>query len=212
MSRRDGRPPVKKTLALVLLLLALALALCACAAAAETSAPTPAAPKRTQPPILLQSPKASPTPAAPKPAATPAGSRYLPPTPSPVPLNPLGQEIADYALEFLGYEYRYGGKSPETGFDCSGLVWYVYGHFGIPLNRTAADQAKNGVPVPAGEIAPGDIILFYRGGWIGHAGICLGDGQYVHAMDVGIGVVVSPMDEIRTKYEIRRVFADEGQE
>ena len=91
-------------------------------------------------------------------------------------------------------------------------MWYVYGRFGIPLNRTAADQAKNGVPVPAEEIAPGDIILFYRGSWIGHAGICLGDGQYIHAMDVGIGVVVSPIDEIRTKYVIRRVFADEGQE
>ena len=204
---------MKKTLAPVLLFV-LALTLCACAAAAETFAPTPAAsvPRPTRPPILLQGPEAAPAPAVPKPAATPAGSRYLPPTPSPVPLNPLGQEIADYALEFLGCEYRYGGKSPETGFDCSGLVWYVYGHFGIPLNRTAADQAKNGVPVPAEEIAPGDIILFYRGGWIGHAGICLGDGQYIHAMDVGIGVVVSPMDEIRTKYEIRRVFADEGQE
>ena len=205
---------MKKALALVLLL-ALALTLCACAAAAlapaPTAAPAAALPRPTRPPILLQSPEASPPPAA-KPTVMPKGSRYLPPTPSPVPLNPLGQEIADYAQEFLGCEYRYGGKSPETGFDCSGLVWYVYGHFGIPLNRTAADQAKNGVPVPTEEIAPGDIILFYRGGWIGHAGICLGDGQYIHSMDVGIGVVVSPMDEIRTKYVIRRVFADEGQE
>ena len=204
---------MKKTI--VLALLALALTLCGCAAAARAPTPMPAsaaaAPRPTRPPILLAGPEALPASTA-APAATPAGSRYLPPTPSPVPLNPLGQEIADYALEFLGCEYRYSGKSPETGFDCSGLVWYVYGHFGIPLNRTAADQAKNGVPVPAEEIAPGDIILFYRGGWIGHAGICLGDGQYIHSMDVGIGVVVSPMDEIRTKYVIRRVFADEGQE
>ena len=201
---------MRKTIAL-LSLLALVLTLCACAAAAGAPPPVPAAPERTQPPILLQSPAAAPTPAA-KPVVTPEGSRYLPPTPSPVPLNPLGQEIADCAQEFLGYEYRYAGKSPETGFDCSGLVWYVYGRFGIPLNRTAADQAKNGVPVPPEEIAPGDILLFYRGGWIGYAGIYIGDGQYIHAMDVGIGVVVSPMDEIRTKYVIRRVFADEGQE
>lgn len=204
---------MKKTIALALL--ALALTLCGCAAATQVTerqtAPAAAAPKPTRPPILLQRPEALPASTA-APAATPAGSRYLPPTPSPVPLNPLGQEIADYAQEFLGYEYRYAGKSPETGFDCSGLVWYVYGQFGIPLNRTAADQAKNGVPVPVEEIAPGDILLFYRGGWIGHAGIYIGDGQYIHAMDVGIGVVVSPMDEIRTKYEIRRVFADEGQE
>ena len=204
---------MKKSIALALL--ALALTLCGCAAAAQvptpTSAPASAAPRPTRPPILLAGPEAAPASTA-APTPTPAGSRYLPPTPSPVPLNPLGQEIADFAQEFLGYEYRYAGKSPETGFDCSGLVWYVYGQFGIPLNRTAADQAKNGVPVPAEEIAPGDILLFYRGGWIGHAGIYIGDGQYIHAMDVGIGVVVSPMDEIRTKYEIRRVFADEGQE
>ena len=204
---------MKKTI--VLALLALALTLCGCAAAARAPTPTPAPasdlPRPTRPPILLAGTEAAPA-STEAPTPTPAGSRYLPPTPSPVPLNPLGQEIADFAQEFLGYEYRYAGKSPETGFDCSGLVWYVYGQFGIPLNRTAADQAKNGVPVPAGEIAPGDILLFYRGGWIGHAGICLGDGQYIHSMDVGIGVVVSPMDEIRTKYVIRRVFADEGQE
>ena len=204
---------MKKSIALALL--ALALTLCGCAAAAQvptpTSAPASAAPRPTRPPILLTGPEAAPASTA-APTATPAGSRYLPPTPSPVPLNPLGQEIADYAQEFLGYEYRYAGKSPETGFDCSGLVWYVYGQFGIPLNRTAADQAKNGMPVPAEEIAPGDILLFYRGGWIGHAGIYIGDGQYIHSMDVGIGVVVSPMDEIRTKYEIRRVFAEDLQE
>ncbi|MCR5575812.1 MAG: C40 family peptidase, partial [Oscillospiraceae bacterium] len=161
-------------------------------------------------------PVPKPSMPAPKPTAappvTPEGSRYLPPTPSPVPLNPLGADIADYALEFYGCDYKYGGKSPETGFDCSGLVWYVYDHFGIPLNRTAADQAKNGEHVPPEEIAPGDIILFYRGGWIGHAGIYLGYGEYIHSMDVGIGVVVSPMDEIKTKIEIRRVYAEEQQE
>ena len=204
---------MKKTI--VLALLALALTLCGCAAAARAPTPTPAPasdlPRPTRPPILLAGTEALPASTA-APAATPAGSRYLPPTPSPVPLNPLGQDIADYALEFYGCDYRYGGKSPETGFDCSGLVWYVYDHFGIPLNRTAADQAKNGEHVPPDQIAPGDILLFYRGSWIGHAGIYLGDGEYIHAADVGIGVVIAPMDEIRTKIEIRRVFAEEGQE
>ena len=190
------------------LLLLLALTLCACA---SPSAAAPAATKRPAPtPVPTYAPAPAPKPAA-SPPVTPTGSRYLPPTPSPVPLNPLGSDIADYALEFYGSEYRYGGKSPETGFDCSGLVWYVYDHFGIPLYRTAADQAKNGEHVPPEEIAPGDIILFYRGGWIGHAGIYLGDGEYIHSMDVGIGVVISPMDEIKTKIEIRRVFAAEGQ-
>ena len=66
--------------------------------------------------------------------------------------------------------------------------------------------------MPPDQIAPGDILLFYRGSWIGHAGIYLGDGEYIHAADVGIEVVIAPMDEIKTKIEIRRVFAEEGQE
>ena len=70
-------------------------------------------------------------------------------------------------------------------------------------------QLLTAAGVPEEEIAPGDILLFYRGGWIGHAGIYIGEGQYIHAMDVGIGVVLSPMDEIRTEYEIRRVFVEE---
>ncbi len=210
MMREGRRPPMKKTLSALLFMLALTL--CACTAAAEIPKTTSAPALRKPAPTAFSTPVPSaemPRPATAPPIATPTGGRYLPPTPSPVPLNPRGQEIADFALEYLGYEYRYAGKSPETGFDCSGLVWYVYDHFGIRINRTAADQAKNGVSVPEEEIAPGDILLFYRGGWIGHAGIYIGEGQYIHAMDVGIGVVLSPMDEIRTEYEIRRVFVEE---
>ena len=203
---------MKKTVS-ILLLLALLLTLCACAASSKPAAPVPT-PAQTKRPAPTPVPK--PVTPVPKPTATPpvtpAGSRYLPPTPSPVPLNPLGQDIADFALEFLGSKYKYGGKDPETGFDCSGLVYYVYGHFGIPLYRTAADQAKNGEHVPPEEIAPGDIILFYRGGWIGHAGIYLGDGEYIHSMNEHTGVVISPTDEISTKTEIRRVFAEIQQE
>ena len=181
--------------------------------------PTPP-PKITPYPTATPRPKESPTVSQPygEEAPLPGSLRYIPatptptPKPTPVPLNPVGQEIADYAQQFLGCDYKYGGLDPETGFDCSGLVWYVYDHFGIPLNRTAADQAKNGEHVPPEEIAPGDIILFYRGSWIGHAGIYLGYGEYIHAADVGVGVVIAPMDEIKTKIEIRRVFAEEGQE
>ena len=190
-------------------LLSLCLLLSACAPAETAQTPPSPGPRPTRPPIMDAHPVPKPVSS---PAATPAGSRYLPPTPSPVPLNPLGSDIADYSLEFYGCDYRYGGKSPETGFDCSGLVWYVYDHFGIPLNRTAADQAKNGEHVPPDQIAPGDILLFYRGSWIGHAGIYLGYGEYIHAADVGVGVVIAPMDEIKTKIEIRRVFAEEEQE
>ena len=202
----------------------LALGLCACqrAAPAGSEAEPTAAVRPTAPATHSPVPSPSPRPRTPtesRPysddmlAPLPTPKRYIPatptpsPPPTPVPLNPHGQEIADYARQFLGYEYKYGGKEPETGFDCSGLVYYVYGQFGIPLNRTAADMAKNGEHVPPDELQPGDILLFDRGGWIGHAGIYVGDGQYIHSMDVGIGVVLSPCDEITAKLEIRRVFA-----
>lgn len=215
---------MRRTLSFLLALLLLLPGLCGCGQrpAAPTPAPT-AAVRPTPPPKITPYPTATPRP---KEGATvsrpywedaplPGSLRYIPatptptPKPTPVPLNPLGDDIAACAQEYLGFDYRYGGKSPETGFDCSGLVYFVYGQFGIPLNRTAADMEKNGEHVPREELQPGDILLFRRGGWIGHAGIYIGDEQYIHAMDVGIGVVISPMEEIRGELEIRRVFAEE---
>ena len=229
LPERFGRwDAVKRTL-LAALLLSMLFTLSACgrpAPAESAQAPVqmerPARP--TAVPRQTPYPTATPRPADPlsstRPysadmmAPLPSPNRYIPatptptPKPTPVPLNPLGDELAAFALDYLGCEYRYGGKDPETGFDCSGLVYYVYGNFGIPLNRTAADMAKNGEHVPPEELQPGDILLFRRGGWIGHAGIYVGDGEYIHSMDVGIGVVLSPMEEIRGELEIRRVFAE----
>lgn len=216
---------MRKTLACLLLLLLLP-GLCGCgqrpAAPVETPVPTVAV-RPTPPPKITPYPTATPRP---KEGATvsrpyqeeaplPGSLRYIPatptptPKPTPVPLNPVGQDIADYALQFLGCDYKYGGWDPETGFDCSGLVYYVYKQFDIGLNRTAADMAKNGEHVPPEELQPGDILLFYRGGWIGHAGLYLGDGQYIHAMDVGIGVVISEMADVTSKIEIRRGYPGE---
>lgn len=64
-----------------------------------------------------------------------------------------GQEIADYALQFVGYPYVYGGSSPK-GFDCSGFTSYVYKQFGITINRTASTQLDNGTPVSMSELQP----------------------------------------------------------
>ena len=215
---------MRRTLSFLLALLLLLPGLCGCGQRPAAPTPAPAAAVRpTPPPKITPYPTATPRP---KEGATvsrpyredaplPGSLRYIPatptptPKPTPVPLNPLGDDIAACAQEYLGFDYRYGGKSPETGFDCSGLVYFVYGQFGIPLNRTAADMEKNGEHVPREELQPGDILLFRRGGWIGHAGIYIGDEQYIHSMDVGIGVVISPMEEIRGELEIRRVFAEE---
>lgn len=117
-----------------------------------------------------------------------------------------GQEVAEFAQQYVGYNYVWGGKSPETGFDCSGLVYYVYQQFGYTLNRTAADQARNGTHVEADALEPGDVLCFYKGSTIGHSGIYIGDGNYVHAQDSATGVVISPLSERKGGFEARRIL------
>ena len=108
-----------------------------------------------------------------------------------------GQEIADYALTFVGYPYVYGGSSP-SGFDCSGFTKYVYSPFGYTLNRTASNQLQNGTPVSMGELQPGDLVMFKKSGTgssaASHVGIYIGGGQFVHASTAKVGVIVSDLD------------------
>ena len=97
------------------------------------------------------------------------------------------------ALGQIGRPYRYGGTTPD-GFDCSGLVQYVYGLQGLKLPRTAADQHEQGDTIDLDDAEPGDL-LFYRFGWFGidHVAIYLGDGQAVHAPASGRQVIVAPV-------------------
>lgn len=132
-------------------------------------------------------------------------------TPTPVPTKSptyaTGKKVADFALQYVGYNYLYGGKTPETGFDCSGLVYYTYGCFGYQLDRTAAAQAQNGEHVELDALEPGDILCFYNGGsWIGHVGIYIGDGEYVHAQNEATGVIISAVSEVKCKIEARRIL------
>jgi len=104
-----------------------------------------------------------------------------------------GQQIAQFAVQFVGCPYSWGGKDP-SGFDCSGLVYYVYQQFGITLNRVAQEQAQNGVHVDPSELQPGDILCFYSGSsYIGHSGIYIGFGMFVHAQNSVTGVVITEL-------------------
>lgn len=108
-----------------------------------------------------------------------------------------GQEIADYALQFLGCRYVYGGSSPK-GFDCSGFTSYVYKQFGYTLNRTASGQLDNGVPVSMDELQPGDIVLFREGNSskrATHAGLYIGNNQFIHASTPTKGVIINNMSD-----------------
>jgi len=100
----------------------------------------------------------------------------------------VGQEVVEYAKKFLGVKYVFGGSSPN-GFDCSGLTSYVYKKFGYNINRTASGQAQDGVYVSRANLRAGDIVLFRNGGrGIGHAGIYVGNGEFIHAVKPGTPV------------------------
>lgn len=95
----------------------------------------------------------------------------------------LGQQVVDYAKQYLGTPYVWGGNGPYS-FDCSGFTKYVYAHFGYTLNRTASAQLSNGYSVSCGELQPGDLVFFHNGRVstpVSHVGIYVGDGQFIHA-------------------------------
>lgn len=122
----------------------------------------------------------------------------------------LAQQVVDLALSYVGYPYVWAGASPSVGFDCSGLVYYVYKQFGYNLYRAGDGMARNGVAVEEGEMQPGDIIIFSSKstGSIQHVGLYIGDGMMVHAQNSKTGVVISRYDYDTSKYiyTIRRII------
>lgn len=101
-----------------------------------------------------------------------------------------GQVILDFASQYLGVPYAYGGSSP-AGFDCSGFVQYVYKNFGYQLARTAASQYQQGSPVSKSELMVGDLIFFAcNGGGIDHSGIYAGDNRFIHSSSPRSGGVI----------------------
>ena len=107
-----------------------------------------------------------------------------------------GEAIVAKAKEYLGVPYVYGGTSP-SGFDCSGLVYYVYKQLGYSVYRTASAQYRNGTGVERSALQPGDIIIFYNGGMsaIGHAGLYIGNNQFIHASSGGGKVQINSLSE-----------------
>jgi cell wall-associated NlpC family hydrolase len=99
-------------------------------------------------------------------------------------------------MRYLGVPYVWGGASP-SGFDCSGLVMYVFAQLGISLPHYAAAQYGFGTPVPADQLQPGDLVFFDG---LGHVGIYIGGGQMIHAPHTGDVVKISPISEFGSGY------------
>ncbi|HTH95327.1 MAG TPA: C40 family peptidase [Rhodocyclaceae bacterium] len=109
-----------------------------------------------------------------------------------------------YALTLIDTGYRFGGKNPEAGLDCSGMVSYVFGNaIGVKLNGSAADIAKRGREVPLSELRPGDLIFFNTENRpYSHVGIYIGNDRFAHAPHTGSKV---RLDSIKKRWWSERI-------
>lgn len=102
--------------------------------------------------------------------------------------------VLQRAFALLGTPYRWGGSSPDNGFDCSGLVGYVFRTIGIDLPRVSRAMANEGTPIAdRSALAEGDLVFFGRRGRVDHVGIYIGDGKFLHAPRTGRDVTVSTL-------------------
>lgn len=106
------------------------------------------------------------------------------------------KSVLQRAMALLGTPYRWGGSDPDKGFDCSGLVGYVFRNaLGIELPRVSREMAKNGELInDRAKLAAGDLVFFGRRGRVDHVGIYVGEGNFVHAPSRGKDVQVSSLD------------------
>ena len=158
--------------------------------APATAAPTTTSAAPTPPaPTPQPAPPATTAAAPPQAPPPPPPPRHTPPPPPPASPGGGHPAAASIALRYLGVPYRWGGSSP-SGFDCSGLVMYVYAQLGISLPHFAAAQYGMGSPVSRGSLQPGDLVFFDG---LNHVGIYIGGNQFVHAPHTGDVVRVSTL-------------------
>ena len=116
-------------------------------------------------------------------------------------------EICEYARQFVGNPYKWGGVSLTKGADCSGFTLSVYKNYGVSLPHSSKAQAKCGTKVDLSEVQPGDLI-FYGGNNIHHVAMYIGGGQIVHAQSANTGIVVSSMHYNRPTKAVRVLDLD----
>jgi cell wall-associated NlpC family hydrolase len=182
------RPRLFSLLLLLALTLSLALALVRPLPARADGDPTPA-PEPTPPtdptmpaPGLRELPAPAPTLVSRPGALVHHVARAL--------RLPLGERVVSFARHLIGVRYHYGGATPRTGFDCSGFVRYVYGHFGVKLAHSSFSDFVSGRRVGRWQLKPGDLVFFDGEG---HVGIYVGRGRFIHAPHTGTVVRISTM-------------------
>lgn len=140
-------------------------------------------------------------------SSAPSGSDYTGDVPqsNASSSDSLRQSVVNYALQFVGNPYVYGGTSLTNGTDCSGFTQSVLANFGISISRTAASQSGGGTAVDMSNLQPGDLLFYDNGSGIGHVSMYIGNGQVVHASNEQTGIIVSNVD-YRTACAARSYF------
>lgn len=116
-------------------------------------------------------------------------------------------DIVEYAKQFLGNPYVYGGTSLTNGIDCSAFVQSIYKKFGIKLERTSSAQSKKGTAITVSELKPGDLIFYSKNGTINHVALYIGGGQVIHASNEKTGIKISKYN-YRTPAKCVRMIND----
>jgi cell wall-associated NlpC family hydrolase len=121
---------------------------------------------------------------------------FLPATSCAMPAASPSAEPVAHAVQALGTRYRYGGSSPVTGFDCSGLIAHVFEQaWGLALPRNAREQSRTGRPVARIDLSPGDLVFYNtRNQPYSHVGIYLGEGRFIHAPRPGQRVRIESLE------------------
>lgn len=116
-------------------------------------------------------------------------------------------DMCQYAKEFLGNPYVWGGTSLTKGADCSGFTMQIYKKYGFKLPHSSVAQSKMGTKVSLSEARAGDLVFYAKGGTVNHVGIYIGNGQVLHASNPKQGIKISPVG-YRTIHSIRRIIND----
>ena len=149
-----------------------------------------------------EEPKAEET----KSAANGSGANKTP-APAPAPAqSSVRSQIVNYAVQFLGNPYVWGGTSLTNGCDCSGFTMQIYKKFGVRLSHSSRAQANEGRAIDGSQLRPGDLI-FYGAGTINHVAMYIGNGQIIHASDETTGIIISRYNN-RTPVKCVNVLGD----